>query len=289
MRRVSLPASKRQNGFAVLSLAIAISVVALTIILGYSVIYSKRAALQLSQQQDAYMREVQEAIKQAYMSHAGEVDGFLTHDQYKDINKWFTLAGVTQKWGLQGKVSDVITKDGIGYSVVALWFDAEGDTLNPPAFNEATGVFTSCSNPNAACPDRRWAVVSGYPVQQEKLKRTMAVMNEIALKAETYFKARYAFDPNHNMEINYFRPTTNSCTSPGDEDLPCVDDYTNLGDTGVQEKLAIDNQQLKNAWGYDIKISTKNEANTAEPPYSMVIKSELPWGGEYKLFALQPL
>ena len=281
-----------QGGFFLIALTAVLATIAFIFILGYSSAYSKRQSQSLHQNQTAYLLDVKTRLENAYATDRLNIDADLTYAAYRTPAPWYEMAGInpsaaTNRWSLEIAVSDRISRDGIMYTVVALWLPTDTDATNPPIFNTADGTFQSCTT--APCPERAYTTLSGYGLQVAAQNDTKKTLNDVAFKAQSYFRARMLTDPTRNISINYFMPPFVACSGTTD-DIPCIPNYTAIDATPLPALIGLDSDERKNAWGLDIEATNITDSNIISPPYTMSFRTQSPWAGtSYQIFAVQPL
>lgn len=275
-----------QRGFYVTALTVVLATIAFVFLLGYSSYYAKRESQSLLDNQKTYLYDLKSRLLEAYATNLLDIDADLTYASYRDADRWFELAGLSRRWELQIAVSDRLEKDGVKYTVLALWLPTETDAANPPTFDPATGAFSSCSL--APCPDRAYTTVSGYDLQAKAAADTKKTLEQLAEKAQAYFRARNLAEPTHNVSTNYFLAPYGTCTVTA-EDLPCAPTYTAIVGTTVPQVLHLDSDQTKNGWGLDVEFSNVQDSNITAPPYTMSFRTTDPWGNPLTILAVQPL
>jgi Tfp pilus assembly major pilin PilA len=280
-----------QQGFFLMALTAVLSVVAFIFILGYSSYYSKRASLTLIQSQQEYLYDAKARLLEAYAANLLKVDSDLTYSAYRDGEAWLQMGGVSKKWDVSVGVSDRLTKDGVKYTSVTLWLPTETDGTNPPSYNTGTGAFTPCAT--APCPNRVYTTFDGYGLQLEARSKSMAILNNAAVKAQSYFKARYLMDVVRDISVNHFRAPRNpgGCGSVAADEIPCIDTFTPLRLTAVPTVIGLESQTLTNAWGLDVEVTNRaGGSNYLTSPYTMAFSTRDPWGGPpLIIYAVQPL
>jgi type II secretory pathway pseudopilin PulG len=285
-----------QEGFFLTALTAVLSIIAFIFVLGYSSYYSKRASLTLEQSQQEYLYDAKARMLEAYTAKALQVDSDLTYEAYHlspgtpDPGKvWLAMAGIPEKWSVSVGVSNRLTKDGVKYTSVTLWLPTETDSTNAPSYDPATGTFQSCSTP--PCAVRGSTTFDGYGIQLDARNKSYAVLNSAAVKAQSYFKARYLTDVVRDISTNHFRAPRGSCGTVTSDEMPCIDNFTPLGATSVPALIGLDSLVLTNAWGLDVEVTNLGGgSSTTLAPYTMAFRTQDPWGGPpLVIYAVQPL
>jgi type II secretory pathway pseudopilin PulG len=286
----------RQQGFGLLVFVIIVSVMSLSLILGYSGLMTRQQANQRNQKLQSYLRDSQQQIESYYAAHAGELDSTVT-PVVLDFATLLQLSNVQPRWGLQGAVSSVL--GGTEYSrKVVLYFPTDTDGTNPPnlqAFRD-TGVFTSCQDMGSECAARISLTLDSSRFHKEAAIETQRRLERVALKAQTYFKARLLLDPERNVSTNYFHPPYGNCQAAA-RDIPCLAGFvplvTRVGSAWVSNTpagivLGLAPNEMVSGWGAPIEAA--NDAANAEvmnPPYTMVFRTTDPFGNVHSVTAVE--
>lgn len=295
MRR---PSPQRQQGFGLLVFVIITSVIAFSLVIGYSGVLTRSQANKLESAQKAYLEETQTQLLSLYARNAYFIDQ-VSMSNTATVEQLLTGANVRMRYGLQAALSRVLTStDGLPYRVVAIWLPTEADGTNPPDLNTfiSTGKFNSCSNMSDGCPTRQYLVFDSLDIERNLQKQTVAHLTRIALKAQSYFKARLLLDPEKNVSINYFRAPTGTCAAM-DDDLECLDTYTPLTQvqagaltlTRTAQNLRLSNEELLSGWGLPIEASNLTDSVTDDSPYTMAFRAATPSGTFLTIKAVQQL
>lgn len=295
MRR---PSPQRQQGFGLLVFVIATAIVAFSIVIGYSGILARAQANQLVANQQKYLESARTAVLAFYERNAYAIDE-QSMSNTTTIAQILAGANVPVRYDLQAALSKVlVSPEGLSYRVVALWLPSETDATNPPNIANFinTGNFISCSN-GSLCAVRQVRVFDSASIQREKAKRTIAQLEQIAMKAQSYFKARMLQDPERNVSVNYFRAPSGVCQAQP-MDLECLNNYTPLSTSGAgsavvrsttAQNLGLSDAELLSAWGRPIEASNLVDSVTDDTPYTMSFRAVTPAGTFYKVKAVQQL
>jgi hypothetical protein len=296
MRR---PNPTRQQGFGLLVFVIITAIVSLSIVLGYSGILTRSQANQLARNQQRYLAEAKNAVLAFYEPHAFAIDQ-QSMSNTTTIEEILAGANVPVRFGMQAALSKVLASpEGVPYRAVALWLPSETDETNPPdlATFISTGRFVSCINSTADCATRQFQVFNSADLERELAKRTIARLERVAMKAQSYFKARMLQDPERNVSVNYFRTPEGSCEVLP-MDLQCLDNYTplatidasaNLTASRTAINIGLSADELVSGWGRPIEGSNLTDSVTDDTPYTMVFRAATPAGTFYTVKAVQQL
>ena len=278
--------AKKQAGYLLMALTAALSVVAFGFLVAYSTLLSKKESAELATQQAQYVAAVGRAITTVYRANAGSIDGDESQGAWRNASAYLQAAGVSSRWGLQVAVSDRIENQDVDYTVIAVWLPTNADATNPASFDTSTGQFTPCVQAGVQC-NRVYAVVSGLTLERTLRQKAIEQLNNVAVAAQSFFKARYLEDPDHNVTTNYFRAPS-GCGVSGNE-IPCLDAYTPVSATNVQGLLGLSGQSVTNPWGYQVLATNAAGQVSTTTPYTMGFSSQPPWSRiTYTTFAVQP-
>jgi hypothetical protein len=284
-----------QRGAALLSFAVFLGVIILGIITTLSAGLLRKQQGTLLLRQQAYVEEVIQRVGIYYEKNAGVLDRDSTWTSYRENS--FKAAAIDQeKFGVTLVVSDRLTSpEGIKYRRVLVYTPSDTDALNPPdtASFATSGVFNTCSDPSKACDRRAFAIYDALDLQKRNYARTVVKMQEIALRAQTYYKARVLQDPERNSTVNYFLPPL-GCSAVLANDLPCLpltgNGFVDLASANISGQLGLEPSLFTNAWGTAIQVTNMApHAETTAAPYSLVIRTQSPWGGFMQIYATQTL
>lgn len=298
MRR---PSPVRQQGFGLLSFVVVTSIVALSLVLGYSGILTRKVANELLSTQAKYVKDVAGQIEAMWPQYAGRLDDVNMAVNTATAADVVRLAGVNLKPFAFVEMSSVLTvpSEGLSYRNVVVYLAAETDEANPPELDQfrATGVFQSCTDMAAPCADRVFHVFSSLELERDMAREARSRLNKVASKAQSYFKARMLQDVERNIDVNYFRRPNGACEVQP-MDLGCVDTYqplataNPLGGTDLTRmaiNLGYNDEELFSPWGDAIEASNLQDSETGATPFTMSFRVRNPAGGFYTIKAVQQL
>lgn len=228
--------------------------------------------------ESAYLDDVAAKLAAWYARNAATIDSAPTYNVVA-ATLWANL-GIDPLPTLRVTVSDRLTGPTVRYRRFAIWL--RRSATDSSAIDSATGVFTPGANV-------LYREISGEPIQAALLDDTLTRMKVFAGQLEKRFRAKFESDPFRSLSVNHFRPASGSCTA-GLDDLPCIDAHTDVQTAAnFTTLLALDSSRLVSAWGQRFTVSNLADSQTAAPPFSMAIRSSLPWGGSVLVNAVQPL
>lgn len=297
MRR---PTPSRQQGFGLLSFVVISAIVAFTLVVGYSANMTRKQVLDLLPRQNSHLDASMQLIEQMWAQRAYELD-YASPSNDRNVDEVLQWSGVHRRGGMLAAMSSVMSlpAEGIAYRSVVLYYPSETDDVNPPDIDhfKATGEFKSCANETADCAARVFRVFNSIDVERALAKETVARLNRVAQKAQSYFKARMLQDPERNISVNYFRRPMGEC-EVFPIDLGCVDTYQGLvtmsgPTTYTRGRLAINlglnDEELFSAWGHPIEVSNLQDSSTVAAPFSMAFRARKPLGGFVSISAVQQI
>ncbi|KWU17834.1 hypothetical protein [Burkholderia cenocepacia] len=289
---------KRQQGFGLLVFVLIATTIALSLVLGYSGLLTRQEALARPAKIQAYLSDARSQILSFYARNLSQIDsasvGSVT------ATDLLSGANVNVRYGMQAALSNPLAGDsGLSYRRMVLYLPTETDGTNPPdvAGFVANGNFQSCIDSSKECATRYYMVFDSLTLEKAALTETKHRLEQVAYKAQAYFKARMLLDPEHNISIDYFRPAFGGC-SPGLNDLQCLDTYTPLAVmssgswsalTNVPSTIGLTNEELISAWGDPIQASNLTDSETGSPPFTMVFRAPSPFGGYFTVKAVQQI
>jgi hypothetical protein len=291
----------RQQGFGLLSFVVVTTVVALSIVLGYAGILTRKVANELAETEMAYLKDVSARIEAVYPQYAGRLDD-ASGANTSSVSDVLRLSGVTLRPIATAVMSNVFVSpapESLAYRNIVVFLPSDTDPTNPPdlARFQTTGVFGSCADASADCGERAFHVFSSLELQRELSRETQLRLNKVASKAQSYFKARMMQDIERNIDVNYFRQPSGGCEVT-EMDLGCLDTYLPLAtDSGMRgltvsrmaRNLSLTDEELFSAWGDPIEASNLLDSVTDATPFTMVFRVRNPAGGYYSLTAVQQL
>jgi type II secretory pathway pseudopilin PulG len=289
--------SRTQHGFALLAFVLALTVVAFSLVLGYSGTLTRRQTEALPTAQRTYLDGLQQALQQVYWLRAttaasGDVAQWRAFAPDEDV---LALTHTAARWDVRAAVSEPLA-DAMGapYQRIALWLPAETDAENPPDLElfRATGQWRACIRPTP-CADTLVALVDGQPLQRALRAQAHARLARAAYKLQAYFKARTLQNPERNMAVNYFRNPRGGadCPSvPPAPDLGCLDTYRPIAlDDPIAVRANLTGEDLASPWGESLEASNLQDSETQRPPFSMVLRVPLKGtADDLHVTALQP-
>ena len=300
----------RQRGFGLLVFALMASVIALSIVLGYSGLLTREEANQRPAKLQRQLEQYREQLEGYYRQNARLLDHPVTGS---GVTAEYVLgaAGVPLQRGLRAALSQLLTTDGQMYfRRLVLYYPSETDESNPPdlARFQSTGVFASCVNPALACAPRLSVLYDSLEIHQQARLETERRLKRVALKAQAFFKARMLQDPEKNISVNYFRAPFGGCLYASDlshptarslSELECLDSFTPLATlsgvggwearTNLAQVLGLAPEELVSGWGSPIEASNLLDSETAEPPFTMVFRAQPPMGPPMVVRAVQQI
>lgn len=232
----------------------------------------------LSASEGAYLDTVTRRLEQHYRLNAAAIDSGPAYS----ITAAQLLAqlGIEPRLTLRLAISDRLNGSEVRFRRFAVWMKrTEPDST---VFDVATGSFT----PGQGVAYR---IVDGEAIQGALLEETLTRMKRFAQQLERRFRAKFEGDPLRSLNVNHFRPLGPACSTDTD-DIPCIDSHTSAAlAADFTTLLSVDAGTLVSAWGEPLTVSNREDSRWTTPPYSMAVRSALPWGGSVLVNAIQPL
>jgi len=267
-----------QEGFAALLLVFLAALMAFFFVIGPMFIKYLEQIDAAETNESTYLDDVSAKLVELYSQNAGAIDQNVTYSP--DPNDIWASLNVQPKAGMRLAVSTRLTGNQVQYRRFVVWLQrANPDTS---AFDPATGTFT----PGTGVPFR---VIDGEPIQGKKYEITLQRMQMFASMLQKRFQTKFEADPLRTLTINHFRPISGTCTTTTD-DIPCIDTYANVMTAASWTSLlSQDPAAWTSAWGQPFTVSNLQDSNTLNPPFTMAIRTALPWSGSVLVSAIQPL
>lgn len=283
-------------------MVVALVVVVLSFIMGYSLRATQEYASRIDAHQRAYLESVRDQLEALYQERAGDIDSVANGAQWDDPALWLERANIQSRWNLQLQVSSSIvdTYTGQSFRRLVVYLPSELHELNPPAWDVANGVFVGCSNSEEECQVPEFLLVTGQEIQRKNYERAHKQLVQVATKATSLFKTRMLNTPGTTIDFNHFRPAHGQCGIANTTIMPCLDDYLALDGTDqaaatVRHLLGLTREGVLNPWGHPIQASNLVDSNAGPfnplgfEPFSMSFRTQLPSGEFIRIAAIQPL
>ena len=131
------------------------------------------------------------------------------------------------------------------------------------------------------------AVISGEPIQREKLAEVRRQLRQLAAKFEKFHqgRARAASGGRGSVDGNYYQQEI--CPSGlANAMMPCASSPAPVGDVGFATNLDATNPYglsitFQNAGDAALAATLSVDLDAADQPIGVVIRSETPWGSEF--------
>lgn len=232
----------------------------------------------LAASEDAYLDTVARHLEQHYRLNAAAIDAGPVYSL--PAGQLWSQLGIEPRPMLRLGISDRVNGSEVRFRRFAVWLK-RGEP-DPTIFDVATGSL-------APGQGVIYRIVDGEAIQGALLEETLVRMKRFGQQLERRFRAKFEGDPLRSLSVNHFRPVGPAC-SAGMDDIPCIDTHTNAAlAADFAALISVDAAVLVNAWGEPLTVSNREDSRWTAPPYSMAIRSTLPWGGSVLVNAIQPL
>ncbi len=270
----------RQTGFASYLWLVSLAGLVMAVSVGLLMASDQEQSNRADVERGAYLRDAADRLARWYNvgatgAQAGPIDVALALSQ----------AGVTPRYGIQFASSNRLADGMVSWHVLALWLP-EPDSVQGTALDPVTGVFTQGTYSVDGQPARViHAVIDGHGSQLRRYSETSRRLREVVARLENRFTAMRATHPLVPASTNWYRAA--DCGAPQGGELPCYDAYVDITATDVSVSAGTSPSAEVNAWGGAVQVSNLADSSTI-PPFSMSIRTALPWGGQLQVTAQEP-
>ncbi len=264
---------KRQRGVVFILFVVVLALIGVVMVMGASTLQAQGASNRAGADRQNYLNESARQLKGWYQAHLATVDANVDAPALTTI---VSEAGLQDRFGVHIAVSNRLFAGDIGYRVFAIWIPLS--TPDSSVFDAATGQFTPAANV-------QYVMVSGLEMQTAAMAETRRIMSNAVVSLENYFAAKYEL-AGRDVSINQFRP--DAACAGATAGLPCIDTYAVA--TGIDwSTTGLSGASLVDAWGRSLEVSNLQDSQTANPPYSMSLRSSTPFGTFLTMSAIQRL
>lgn len=273
---------RRQLGFVSYLWLASVAGLVTTISVGLLMVNDQRQSDRADVDRRAYIADASERLARWYELNSGATGALAGQI---DVLAALAQAGVTPRYGLQAASSNRQTDGMVAWHVMALWLP-EPDSVQGVALDPLTGGFTQGTYIVSGLPARVvHAIVDGHASQLRLYSESSRRIREVGSRLENRFSAMRATHPLMPMFTNWYR--AQDCGAVQGGELPCYDAYQDIAGTAVPAAAGTSPASDSNAWGGAVQVSNLADSSTI-PPYSMSIRTALPWGGWLQVIAQEP-
>lgn len=276
------PFAVHQRGFVsslwLASVAGLVTTISVGLLMAHDQEHSNRADVD----RRAYIADVSARLARWYEFNAGATGALAGQ---LDVPAALAQAGVTPRYNLQVASSNRLADGMVAWHVMALWLP-DPDSVQGIALDPLTGGFTQGAYISSGLPAQVvHAVVDGHASQLRRYSESSRRIREIGARLENRFSAMRAAHPLMPMFTNWYR--AQDCGAVQGGELPCYDAYQNIATTEVPAAAGTSPASDFNAWGGVVQVSNLADSSIV-PPFSMSIRTALPWGGWLQVIAQEP-
>ncbi len=273
---------RRQLGFVSYLWLASVAGLVTAISVGLLMANDQRQADRADVDRRAYIADASERLARWYELNSGATGALAGQI---DVPAALAQAGVTPRYGLQAASSNRQADGMVAWHVMALWLP-EPDSVQGVALDPLTGGFTQGTYIVSGLPARVvHAIVDGHASQLRLYSESSRRIREVGSRLENRFSAMRATHPLMPMFTNWYR--AQDCGAVQGGELPCYDAYQDIAGTEVPAAAGTSPVSDSNAWGGAVQVSNLADSSTI-PPYSMSIRTALPWGGWLQVIAQEP-
>lgn len=282
--------SQRQSGIALTVFVLIFFAIAVVFVANYSLEFTNRNQAEGARNRVVYLESMHTRVLDWYRSNAARVDSDMFQASITADSIISDLAEPL-RYGATLELSNRLTQGPIRFRRIVVWMPNEDDaTENPPVFDANTGEFRPCTT--EPCRPREFITIDGAVVQNELFQQANSQLDDLAYKAQQYFKAHYLSDADNDVGINYFRNPRGDASNSSDY-IGSINTFTAIPvsapNGSVLRALSLSQSYAINPWGNSIEASNLEASQATAPPYSMAFRSVTPWGFPIIRYAVQPL
>lgn len=270
-----------QRGFASYLWLVSVAGLVMAVSVGLLMANDQEIGNRADADRRAYLAEASARLARWYEFNAGATG---TQAGPVDVTTALAQAGVTPRYDLQAASSNRLADGMVAWHVLALWLP-DPDSVQGIALDPVTGAFTQGTTIASGLPARVvHAVIDGHASQLRRYSESSRRVREVGARLENRFSVMRATHP-LSMVTNWYR--AQDCGAVQGGELPCYDAYQDIVATQVVVAAGISPSSSFNAWGGAMQVSNLADSSTV-PPFSMSIRTALPWGGWLQVIAQEP-
>lgn len=233
-----------------------------------------------------YLARAKARMTRFYAAHAAAVDA-------NAAAPWsgaqlLALANVPPRWQVTAFIGgrQSITVGGattIDYRDIwlALPGVAHGGPAQLASLDTGTNTFLPGTSP-------AWTEVSGEAIEDALYVRAQRQLTRLGARLTAMYAADLATDGNHNIGVDDWQPV--GCGPYGGGVIACTNgQFVSASTLHFAAALGAQRINTDNPWGEPLMASNTVDANTTAPPYTIVLQSPLPWGGNLTSAITEPI
>lgn len=273
---------RRQRGFVSYLWLVSVAGLVMAVSVGLLMASDQEHGNRAAADRRAYLADASARLARWYEFNSGATGA---QPGQIDVAAALSQAGVTPRYNLQSASSNRLADGMVSWHVMALWLP-DPDSVQGIALDPVTGAFTQGVYIASGLPARVvHAVIDGHASQLRLYSESSRLIREIGARLENRFSAMRATHPLMPMFTNWYR--AQDCGAVQGGELPCYDAYQDIATTEVPATAGTSPASDFNAWGGAAQVSNLADSSTV-PPFSMSIRTALPWGGWLQVVAQEP-
>lgn len=265
-----------QSGVAAILYVIVIMLLFAAVIVSISARLNDVSHQRILQTQQEWLHHSRQQLQSWYEQNAAWVDASTALNGTAIMSD----AGIEPQWNAELLASSQTCQTFAQGSLCYHTFWLALPSMAGPAPTVSGSTFT----PNSA----QYVSVSGEAIESQLYHRALRQVQNMGTLLESGFAAAASSGALHNDDLDWFAPA--GCTNgSGDGPFACSnggfldwDDY--LQGTGLSGLSG------NNPWGFPVQVNNSGgEASDTSTPFSVELRSPLPWGGYITSLVAQPL
>jgi len=273
--------SQKQAGAVSLLISCVLGAIAI-MILSFSGLAAKQAVLSYDTQLNANLDLAIQELQTWYEKNADTIAASST-----DVSEAQLLAVLSkQNAGMRAVMSTSMASGNcqsavtgftcIPWRKIAVWYPASTPVGTPLVQDGIpVGEFSG---------DALWRVYSSQSWYSDRFSRQTKKIDDVGRALMAWFEGQSNLNPDDGPAVNYWRASNCAVQSHG---IPCVDSYTDISTTAVQNLIGMSSAELSPVIGKSIDFSNLQDSSQT-PPYSVSLRVQMPWGQYMKRSVVQP-
>jgi hypothetical protein len=281
----SQPSNESGAAFLLLVLGLMLVMGAAAALMAAAVPLATHQSLVLAQQQ--YLQRARERLTNWYKTQAVLLDSTGSGSASPvPASGLLAAAGISERWNAQAFVSSeqcmAVSQGQLCYRNI--WVAVPATSGPPPTL----------SNNRFQPGTAQYIEVSGQPIESLLYRQSLNQLDRIVTRIDAGYSAHEASGGVHNINLDWFTPHSCGGAQNGAGPFNCsgggfVPISAIFSSTRGSKSFAAGNS-ARNAWHLTITANNSGApANDITSPYTMVLKSPLPWGGSLLATAVEPM
>jgi len=279
--------SPKQGGYAALALVLVLITVLSALVASYEARRGYVGVSRTDRLERDYLERAKNRITRFYAAHAAAMDTNAAAP-WSDAQILIS-ADVPLRWQVQvfigGRQSVTVGGGSTTMDYRDIWLalpgTAQGGQAQPASLDTGTNTFLPGTSP-------AWTEVSGEAIENGLYVRAQRQLTRLGARLTAMYAADLATDGNHNIGVDDWQPT--GCGPYGGGVIACTNgQFVPVSTLNVTTALGAQRIDTDNPWGEPLLASNTVDANTTAPPYTIILQSPLPWGGNLTNTIAEPI